>query len=57
MVDNGGGLRLLPATPPTGCTVRLDLPLANGQPLPGRTGHDAPRHLVDPTEPARRNAS
>lgn len=34
MISNGGRLRLLPATRPGGCTVRLDVPLANGQPLP-----------------------
>lgn len=36
MISNGGRLRLLPAARPGGCTVRLDVPLANGQPLPRR---------------------
>lgn len=39
MISNGGRLRLLPAARPGGCTVRLDVPLANGQPLPRRYAH------------------
>lgn len=60
VINNGGGLRLLRASRGTGCTVRLDLPLANGEPLPGGGGrHGAPRHLARSggEDAARRSAS
>ena len=55
MTSHGGGLRLL-ATRPTGCTARLDLPLAGGQPLVWRPA--TPRHLAPAgDDPVERSAS
>ncbi len=60
MIENGGGLRLLPHTEPTGCTARLDLPLADGPPLrmfgTRATAGGTPRHRSGTEEQAERSA-